>query len=190
METPRLYSVDDIKERFIASMHQTLRNRSKDQAVRVRAALIQIIGQCSPALFASPEMMNTFESLVFTNEDLRSWLFDTKFTFFMNVSGGAGMGMVTSIINDMAIAASEDMQAMSLLETEEELKIARESVIMPSAMFEDLPSSNAVKVVLAANTWMVILMLMFAFIDLEHEVLKTPQEPNPADTRRGAAGSQ
>lgn len=169
-----------IKERFVGAMRQTLNNLGQNEAVHVRAKLIEILGQWNPAFVASPDMLAQASETIFTDETLRDWIFNTKFVFFMNIASGGGHAVVRTLINDLALASSEDMGAFDMLNKDEQA-VSGAVVAMPAQLIEDLPNASQTRTVLASNTWMIVLLMLFSFVDLDHEVLKTP-DARPAKT--------
>jgi hypothetical protein len=174
--TPVAYDVDLVKGRFIAAMEQTLRNLSSDDAVYVRSKLIVLLGEWNAHLLGTKDMLTELaDKFIFNDEILRSWFMNTRFVFFMNISGGQGRSVANAILLDLAIAMSEDMDA-GLFVSAEESTAADDSVCMPPNFLEELPNASQARAIIVANTWLVIVMLIFAFIDLDHPVLKTPVE--------------
>jgi len=159
-----------IKERFVGSMRQTINNLGPNDAVHVRAKLIEILGQWNPAVLASPDQLSQAATDIFSDEVLRDWIFATKFVFFMNIAAGGGQAVIRTIINDLALAISEDMDAVDMLTPEEE-QASNAVVAMPTQLLEDLPRASQARAVLARNTWIVVLLCLFSFVDLDHEVL-------------------
>jgi hypothetical protein len=170
-----LYDPLVVKDRFIASMYQTLNNLGPNEAAHVRRKLLDMLGQWNPSLVASPEALDQAADFIFTDEILRDWISNTKFVFYMNIAAGGGKLPIRVLLRDIAIAASEDMGAIDMLEGEE-LAVAETSSAVPEQLLEDLPNASQAMAIFAANTWLVVPMLMFAFIDLDHDVLKTPEE--------------
>lgn len=174
--TPILrYDPAGIKERFIDAMQQTLNNLSEEHSLVVRSGLLKLLGERSPSLFASPDVLSDLAADIFSNEILRTWIFDTKFVFFMGIFGGEGRAMLLAITQDLALAASEDMDLFeSGFLSPREKEVADTVAAMPKELYEELPNASQIRAVIAANTWLVIVLLLFAFVDLEHQVLKAP----------------
>jgi len=172
--TATLYDPLVMRERFIVSVKQTLNNAPSTE--HIQAKLLDLLGSRSPALFATEEALKDLSEFVFTDEPFRSWLFDTKFVFFMNIAGGNGMATLKALIKDLALAASENMgidNEVGFL-NDDEAKAAPSLLGMDKNLLDELATDSAVKTVLTVNTWMIVVMLLFVFIDLEHEVLKNP----------------
>jgi hypothetical protein len=181
--TSAYYDPVVIRERFVGAMRQTLTNLSADDAAHVRRKLIEILGEWNPSVLASPDMLAQASDFIFTDEPLRDWIFTTKFVFFMNIAAGGGHAVIRSILSDLALAASEDMEAILLLNKEEQAA-SGDAVAMPEQLVQDLPTASQTRTVLASNTWLIVLLMLFSFVDLEHEVLKTPVPPGPTKSQK------
>lgn len=162
-----------VKQVFINAVTQALNNLSEAHAAHVRAKLLEMLGQWNLTVVVSKDYLATISEFIFGDETLRTWLFHTKFVFFMNLGPQASALAVRDLIYGMACAASEDMDAKAFLEGED-LQAAEVSSAIPEAMLQELPTARQIRVMLAANTWMLVILLAFSFLDLEHPVLATP----------------
>lgn len=171
-----VYDPEGIKASFEAAVRQTLSNVGANEAMHICKKIVEILGGWNPAFIASPEMLAKASETVFTDEKLRDWIFNTKFVFYMKVSAGSGPLALRALLRDMAIAASEDMDTLDML-SDEERAAFDEAVVTPKELLEDLPTASQTLTVLAANTWLVVPMLLFAFMGLDHALLQPPEPP-------------
>ena len=174
IQVATLYDPLVVKERFIASVKQTLSNSPEIE--HIQAKLLDLLGTRSPALFASQDALVELSQAIFADELFRGWVFDTKFVFFMNIAGGFGMQTLKALIQDLALAASENMgidNEVGFL-SDVELQASRSAHAMSQDLIDELPTDSAVKTVLTVNTWMIVIMLVFAFMDLDSDLLKNP----------------
>lgn len=169
----QLYNPEAIKHSFVAAAQQTLNNLGQDEAIHVRMKLIELLGQWSPAFIASTESLQEVSDFIFTDETLRDWILNTKFVFYMNVAAGTGNRLIQALVRDIAYAASDDMGALDMLQGDVLAAAESEASAMPTQVEDDLSTSAECLATFSANTWLVVPMLMFAFLDLDHEILQT-----------------
>jgi hypothetical protein len=167
------FDLSKIKSCFIASVGQTLSNLGAEDGLMVRRELLTIIGgQTVPYMF-SPDFIQELRDKVFENETFRDWLLNARFVFFMNLAAQYGREMVSFVVDNLARSASLDLGAEEFLDADQINLVDKVNEVPPQVQQELMPY-RAVKTALAANTWMVVIMMAIAFINLEHEVLQMP----------------
>lgn len=166
----------ELKPLFIQAVEQTLESLSAEAALRVRARLIGIVGSWSALYLFSKDHFDEKNEEIFQDEIFRDWLFNVRFVFMTNASFHYGHGVHAMVLDTLARSASLDMGVG------EDLGISDEELVKLSAMPAQFPQEilnyQGAKQLLAANNWMVAVLLSIAFIPLEHEVLKTPGPNN------------
>jgi hypothetical protein len=166
----------EMRSIFINAVEQTLSNLSNENAVKIRAKLIEIIGSWSAPYLFSQEHFHEKNDEVFADETFRDWLFNTRFVFMTNASFTFGHAVHATVLDMLARSASLDMGVG------DDLRIDEEDLVKLSAMPEQFPQEilnyNGAKQLLAANNWVVVILLSIAFIPMEHEVLQMPGSNN------------
>jgi hypothetical protein len=170
------FDLSRIRQCFIGSVQQTLNNLSHADGIMVRSELIVVVGEQTVPYMFSPDFILDIRDRVFGNEVFRDWLLNVRFVFFMNLAMLYGREMVSFVVDNLARSASLDLGADEFLD-EEQLKAVDSINEVPVPVRQELLGYRAAKTALAGNTWMVVIMLTLAFIDLEHEVLTMPN-PN------------
>lgn len=162
-----------IKSCFIASVRQTLSNLGSGDAIKVRAHLIEVIGSYTAPYLFSPDNLMDVSGKVFGDEAFRDWLLSTRFVFFTELAALYGESMVEFVVDNLARNASLDMGAADFLDKEQAQEV--EGVVeVPLQVRQELMPYRAAKVALAANTWLIVILLALAFIHLDNDVLVTP----------------
>jgi hypothetical protein len=169
-------SLAELRPLFVDAVKQTLENLSAEAAIKVRARLLSIIGSWSAPYLFSQDHFNEKNDEIFQDETFRDWLFNVRFVFMTNATFQYGFAIHTFVLDTLARSASLDMGAG------QEFDISEEDMVKLSAMPEQFPQEvldyKGAKQLLAANNWMVAILLSIAFIPLEHEVLQMPGSNN------------
>lgn len=166
----------ELRSIFQASVKQTLENLSDENAVRVRARLIDVVGGWTAPYLLSGDNFNEKSDEVFADEVFRDWLFNTRFVFFTNAGFAYGQSMVGFVLDMLARNASLDLGIGPEFNlTPEELE---ELSGMPDQFPQSILNYDQAKELIAANNWVVPILLSIAFISLDDEVLKTPAPNN------------
>lgn len=168
-----IYDPEKLKERFEKVFERSLRNLPRDKAQHIRGRLGMMLGTWNPAFLATKDMLELMNKEIFGDVDFRDWMFAFKFSLFANISSGMGREILAAIIDDLVIAASEDMRLGEGI-PDELLAPAAESVVMPQELQADLASSDHVRAALTGNSWLVVIYLALAFLDLEHPLIDPP----------------
>lgn len=166
-----LFAQSKIKSCFIESVGQALSNLSDQDAKIVRSKLITLIGEMNPMYILSKDFIVQVSDKIFEDELFRDWIFSTRFIFFMGMAAHFGQSMVGFVIDSLACSASLDLGAEDCLDNEQ--KALFDSVVVsPPQIAEELLTYRQAKVMIAANSWLVVIMLSLAYISLDHEVLE------------------
>lgn len=168
-----IYDAEKLKERFEIVFERSLRNLPRDKAQHIRSRLGMMLGTWNPAFLATKDMLEIMSKEIFGDVDFRDWMFAFKFSLFANISSGMGREVLTAIADDLVIAASEDMRLGEGI-PDELLGPAAEAVVMSAELQADLATSEHVRAALLANSWLVVIYLAMAFLDLEHPLIDPP----------------
>jgi hypothetical protein len=165
-----------LEEIFVRTVGQTLANLSDANAVKVREKLLEITGGWTASYLFSQDHFGEKNAEVYADEVFRDWLFNTRFVFMTNASFHCGLAVHALVLDMLARSVSLDMGVG------EDLKISDHELVALSAMPEQFPQEilnyEDAKKLLAANNWVCVVLLVIAFIPMEHEVLKTPVPDN------------
>lgn len=122
----------------------------------------------------TPDSLPKIAGEVFGNDVLRKFYLGLKFVFFTNMSSGYGKAFVETLIFDLSVSVGLDM-AMG---EEEPLPTAINVYdAMPPEISATLVDSETAMKVMVANPWIICIMLMLAFMDLESDILLSTVKP-------------
>lgn len=176
-----------VKRNFLEALRASLANLPADAAVRIK--LIEIVGKWNPAMVFSFDERSEVTHILVNDRAFSTFISGLKYRFFMQFTGEHEPSLkqwLRIFIEDIAMAASVDMElnvedgADQFLSPEEAKEAFNnpENVLMPPQMVEDLPTATEIRITLSANPWLIPIMMLLAFVDLNSEVLtETPAQP-------------
>jgi hypothetical protein len=173
-----------LRDRFMAAVKTHVEVYSDAKRDLLQSTLMDIIGSWNPAMMCSDASEQQLVDTITKDENLiLDWLMRVKFTFLSITSTINGSidpkSVVKEVIDMVAASVSYDMDFTDAEVTDLVGEMPMEGdtpaeltslAIISKQYIEDLPTSSQVRATLLANPWLIIIMLIQAYIDLDNDI--------------------